>query len=211
MPRTITYAYPGLWASAGLNEHGLGLVWTGSGYRPKVKPVVGVPTYALIAGILACRDCREAFTLLDRTPRAGSFIFFIADAKNEVWVIEGLPDRIEKVRCTGVVSRANHYECGRMCAAAKQVLPPARPGANSRARGERMAELTAKYNGRIDAQAVEKMLTDHGRGPGLNICVHPQGARRGMTLDSFYVLPARREFHISRGLPCRHAYAKYKV
>src|SRR4051812_21869227 len=28
MPATLTYALPGLWSSAGINEHGLSLVWT---------------------------------------------------------------------------------------------------------------------------------------------------------------------------------------
>lgn len=43
-PRVVTYHYPGLWACAGINEHGLALMWTGGGYFPLVPPVVGLPT-----------------------------------------------------------------------------------------------------------------------------------------------------------------------
>jgi len=57
------------------SARGLSLIWTGAGYLPKVRPIVGVPTYALIAGILACRTCREAISLMRRTLNAGSFIF----------------------------------------------------------------------------------------------------------------------------------------
>src|SRR5204862_1819816 len=51
IPNAVLYSYPGLWASAGINKHGLSLVWTGAGYLPKIKPIIGIPTYALIAGI----------------------------------------------------------------------------------------------------------------------------------------------------------------
>src|SRR5437867_4510460 len=97
-PATLTYAYPGLWAAAGINEHGLALVWTGAGYFPRIRPKVGVPTYALIAGILARRNCREAVALLEKTPNAGAFIFFIGDAEGEIRVVEGLPGKVQIAR-----------------------------------------------------------------------------------------------------------------
>jgi len=211
MPRTLTYTYPGLWSAAGMNEHGLSLVWTTSGCFPKVAPKVGVPTYALIAGILTCTDCQEAIGLLARTPIAGSFNFLIADAKGEVWVIEGFSGRIELGPCENVVSRANHYECERVSRLTEQKLPRTSRKVNSRARARRMAELVQKHHGRIDDQIAEGMLCDHGVAPGLNICQHPKGKRRGMTLDSFYALPTRKEFRIARGLPCRHEYRRYRV
>ena len=35
----------------------------------------------------------------------GSFIFFLADAGGEIWVIEGCPKRIEAVECQDIISR----------------------------------------------------------------------------------------------------------
>jgi len=211
MPRTFTYAYPGLWSAAGMNEFGLSLVWTTSGCFPKVAPKVGIPTYALIAGLLTCENCEEALALLERSTIAGSFNFLLADAKGEVWVIEGFSGRIELERCEDVVSRANHYECRRSCLETGQKLPRTSRKMNSKARARRMEELLRKHLGKIDDSIAERMLCDHGVGPGLNICQHAEGKRRGLTLDSFYVLPTRKEFRIARGLPCRHEYRRYRV
>jgi hypothetical protein len=209
-PAMVLYSYPGLYASAGINEHGMSLVWTGSGYLPKIRPKVGVPTYALIAGILSCRDCREALALLRRTRLAGCYIFFIADAKGEVWVIEGLPGRFEAVRCEDVIARANHYECAATARRAKQDIN-CNPNANTQFRGPRMAALAQRYRGRIDRHIMERCLCDEGVGDGKNICQRPKGVRRGITIDSFYCLPARREFWISRGVQARHEYQRYRV
>ena len=41
-PRMVTYHYPGLWAGAGVNEHGMALMWTGAGYYPPIAPAVGL-------------------------------------------------------------------------------------------------------------------------------------------------------------------------
>ena len=211
MPATFTYAYPGLWASAGINEYGLSLVWTGAGYLPKVRPIVGVPTYALIAGILACRTCREAISLMRRTLNAGSFIFFLADAGGEVWVLEGVPGHFEAVQCRDVITRANHYECAAICHKAKQAVPTSTRKANTRNRANRIAALTKKYRGRIDRKVVESILCDHFPRFGLSICQHPMPGRLGLTIDSFYAVPSKREFWIARGHPCRHQYQRYRV
>jgi isopenicillin-N N-acyltransferase-like protein len=211
MPSTLTYAYPGLWTAAGMNEHGLSLVWTSSGSFPKLPPRVGIPTYALIAGIFACEDCQSALAMLRASPIAGCFIFFIADARGEAWGVEGFSGQFEAEQCADVISRANHYECERSCRLTHQKLPRTSRKMNSRARANRMAEMLRERNGRIDEKAAEALLRDHSVGPGLNICQHPAGKRKGMTLDSFYLLPARKEMRIARGLPCRHEYRRYRV
>jgi hypothetical protein len=209
-PAMLLYSYPGLYASAGINEHGMSLVWTGAGYLPKIKPKVGIPTYALIAGILGCRNCREALALLGRTKLAGCYVFFIADAEREVWVIEGLPGRFEAVRCEDVITRANHYECPNIVRLAKQDIDY-NPKSNTKYRGPRMAELGRRYCGRIDGKIIEKCLCDEGVGEGKNICQRPKGERRGLAIDSFYCLPAKREFWIARGIQARHEFQRYRV
>jgi len=209
MPATLTYAYPGLWASAGINEHGLSLVWTGAGYFPRIRPRVGVPTYALIAGILGCRTCRDAIALIQRTPLAGCFIFFLGDAEGEVWLVEGLPGRIAAIPCDSVIGRANHYECAGVCRGARQEVPKPTLRANTRARRVRVVELLEEYQGQIDRSVVEAILTDHGVRPGLDICQHLVLGRPAVTIDSFYALPSKKEFWIARGTPCRHRYERH--
>lgn len=210
-PATLTYAYSGLWSAAGLNEHGLSLVWTSSGLFPRIPPRVGIPTYALIAGILTRTNCKEALELLKDTEHAGCFIFFLADARGEVWVVEGSPGRFETARCHDVIGRANHYECPRSCWLTRQKLPRPTVKKNTSVRAERMAELLQQHRGKIDSKVAEAMLCDHGVRPGFNICQHLVPGRASMTLDSFYILPARKELRIARGLPCRHRYRRYRV
>ena len=211
MPATMTYSYPGLWASAGINEHGLSLVWTSSGLYPKVPPQAGIPTYVLIAGILACGNCREAIDLVKRTANAGCFIFFIADAEGEVWVLEGYPDNVEAVQCLDVISRANHYECALTCAATRQRVPRPSTKKNTKSRARRMAELVQEQKGKISSPVAEAMLSDHGAKAGHTICQHPFSGGTGLTLDSFYALPAKKELRVARGSPCRHKHHRYRV
>jgi hypothetical protein len=212
IPASFFYSYPGLWASAGINEHGFSLVWTGAGYLPTVRPVVGIPTYALIAGLLACRDCQQALKLLRETRLAGCFIFFIADARREVWVVEGLPRRFEAVRCEDVISRANHYQSARICRLSRQPTdPPPNPGTNTWFRGRRMSKLAQRYRGRFDRHLVEKCLCDEFGGMGKSICQRPGHGRRSLSIDSFYCLPVQRQFWIARGVPSSHEYRCYSV
>jgi len=210
MPATLTYAYPGLWAAAGMNEHGLSLAWTSSAGSPVVPPDVGIPTYALTAGILTRRTCREAITLLQNTQNAGAFIFFLADATGEVWVVEGLPGKVYTVECIDVIARANHYEIEEARRLSNQDVPP-KLSPNSVSRAKRMWDLAQTHRGQINGELVATFLSDHGVAPELNICQHPTPGNSGFSLDSFYLLPSKRAIWMARGLPCRHIYEKYDV
>jgi hypothetical protein len=149
---------------------------------------------------------------LRRTVHAGFFIFFLADASGAVWVVEGWPRRFEAVQCDdGVIVRANHYACAPAVAATRMKIRRNQPNQNTHHREARMATLARRFSGRIDAARVEAFLSDQGVGDGKNICQVPRGPRRCLTLDSLYCLPRRRELWIARGLPTRHAFAKYKV
>lgn len=208
MPATLTYAFPGLWAAAGMNENGLSLVWTSSGMFPWVRPIVGIPTYALIAGILTCDTVDEAIGLLRRTCNAGCFLFFLADAGGQVCVVEGVPGQTFVVPCTDVISRANYYDTPQACKLAAQQVPRGSYKNNNRCRARRMADLLRLHAGGIDPATAEIILCDHEGGRGKTICQHEH---HGITLDSFYLLPARRELRIARGIPCRHDYQQYFV
>lgn len=201
MPATFTYAYPGLWACAGMNEHGLSLVWNSVS---TLKPKPGIPTYVLVAGILACKNCREVRALLKRTRNAGCFVFTIGDAEGEVWVIEGLSNITDAIPCHDIIGRGNRCE-GKL---AKRFEKPA-PG--SRTRFERIIELLQAHYGHIDRFAAETFLRDHDEAHTTGcqgICQHTVP---WISVDSFYALPSRRELWIARGSPCRHKFHKYLV
>ena len=208
-PRILCYASrPGQIPSIGMNELGMSVVWTTA--APAIrhranKPAIGIPVGSLVAGILACRDCSEAVQLLKDTPNADGFIFFLSDAKGEVWVVEGIPSRLSFTRCKSSIGRANHLEDPELIKISRQILPPSSPKNNNRARGERIHELVEKYDGKIDKPVMEKMLRDTAGKPGETICRWRNGDNC-MTIDSFILLPKERRLWTARGLPTRHAF-----
>ena len=109
-PRILSYQYPGLFTAAGINEHGLALTWTGGGYFPVVAPRAGVPTYALISEVLLRKDLGDALRYLERTPRAGSFMFLLGDKSGETAVVEATPTLLHIERGKGISCRANLFE-----------------------------------------------------------------------------------------------------
>ncbi|MCE9613474.1 MAG: C45 family peptidase [Lentisphaerae bacterium] len=208
-PRALFYSYPGLWAGAGLNDYGLSFCWTSGGVWPKVKPKVGIPSYALIAGLLARRSCAEALTLLRRTRNAGAFIFMLADVKGALVVVEGVPHKIEIMPVHDIATRATYFESPRMCRLSRQDLT-SKP-VNPQFRGERIAAMARRDAGHIDAARVESYLRDERETSVRSVCCQPKDDFRWMTLDSFYMLPRLREFWIARGSPRRHAFRRYEV
>ncbi|HYF49130.1 MAG TPA: C45 family peptidase [Planctomycetota bacterium] len=214
-PATLFYvSTPGLWSCAGINEWGMSLVWTSAAHYLRKKHTwakVGVPTYALVAGVLACRTCKEAVELLRQTPNAGGFIFFIADATGEAGVVEAVPHRTHYIQCKDVLGRANHLESDEMVGYSRQHVGKSTPQCNTLIRGVRIAKLLRQYRGKIDRAAVETMLRDEKAPPGLTICQSAANGNICMTVDSFYCLPAKREFWIARGLQTRHAYERHRI
>lgn len=200
-PRVLTYHYPGLWAGAGMNEHGLAFMWTGSGYMPKVPPVVGVPTYVLIAELLWRRDVPEVLAYLRGVTLAGAFIFFLGDPSGRIAVVEGLPGRLIVDDSAAVLSRANHYACAEAITCSKQQATFPRTTSTGY-RAARMAKLMKQHQGRLDVRRSRAVLLDRD-GPGPWIHQFPFGkqaaALGGMTIDSLLADCRRRELHTCRG------------
>lgn len=199
--RMVTYHYPGLWSCAGVNESGLGLVWTGGGYFPKVPPVVGVPTYVLIDEILQQPNVDAALDWLAGVKHAGCFIFFLGDASGATAIVEAVPGQTTLFRGGESLSRANHYLCQDIlkCSGQKK---PSKKKATTLQRADRMNELLEQYDGQFDGRAAEAVLTDRdGDWPWLN--QFPGGKKyhelAGMTIDSFYVDCQAKSFHTARG------------
>jgi hypothetical protein len=196
----VTYHYPGLWAGAGVNEHGVALMWTGSGYFPQIQPVVGLPTYVIIAEILRRKTVRQALSYVKRIKQAGSFIFLVADATGDKAVIEAMPGRVDHVR-GDTLSRANHYLCDSIVAGSRQKLT-AKDAASTRYRCRRMEALMKQYAGRITPADARKILTDR-EGPWPWIHQYPGGAKQhelaDMTIDSLFADCRDRVLHTCRG------------
>jgi len=201
-PRLLTYHFPGLWAGAGINEHGLAFMWTGSGYLPEIKPIVGMPTYVVIAEMLRRRNVEEVLAFLKSIRHAGSFIFFLGDASGKTVVIEGMPGRLSIERSDGAISRANHYTCDDMVRCSNQNLNTGNPMQTTLRRGPRMAAMMREYEGRISPTTAKKIMTDrHGKWPWIHAFPGgPDGVSLGgMTIDSLFAVCQDRVLWTCRG------------
>ncbi len=169
-PRTATYHYPGLWASAGINEHGLSLMWTGGGYLPKVAPLIGVPTYVLIAEVLRRATVDEAIAYLASVPIAGCFLFHLGDAQGNIAVVEGAAGKQTIDRSGDILFRANHYTCRDIMLCANQSDPLPTTNATTVFRYRRMKALMDQHAGKITPSITKSILTDrHGPWPWIHV------------------------------------------
>jgi len=212
LPRMLCYGYPGFWAAAGINEAGLALVWTSSGVFPKVEPQPGVPTYAVIAEVLAQTSVAGAVAVLERARNAGCFIFFLADAGGALCVAEGWPLRKVYEYSETVIGRANHYECAEAVTTSSQQIESKLKWRNDTGvRARTMQEGLARLQDRIDETAAMDLLRLHNEGRNMSICRHPGTKRDCHTLDSLIANCTRRELLIARGYPCRHEFQRCRV
>lgn len=202
-PRTATYHYPGLWACAGINEHGLALMWTGGGYLPKVKPLVGLPTYVLIAEVLRRRSVDDAVRYIASVPLAGCFLFFLGDADGDTAVVEAAAGKHVVDRAGDVMLRANHYTCPDIvrCSRQRKLIKDPRKPFTTLFRAERMAAMTRELHGRIDRAAAQQILSDRtGPWPWLHQFPKPSDpGLGGMTIDSLFAVCGKRELWAARG------------
>jgi hypothetical protein len=212
MPRAALYHYPGLWACAGVNDAGLSLMWTGGGYLPKVPPIVGVPTYVLIAEIMTRRSVDDAIAYLESLTPAGCFLFFLGDASGAAAIVEGAAGRIVFDRSAELMHRANHYTCPEIVRCSNQQRLAAtkrekkkRPSLQRHTTVERYARMgavTQRHCGQLTATTAKSILTErHGPWPWL----HQFPASRdkitmnGMTIDSLFAVCEDRTLHTCRG------------
>jgi predicted choloylglycine hydrolase len=199
---TLTYHYPGLWASAGINLSGLTFMWTGGGYYPQLRPRVGIPTYVLIAEILRHKTVDEVIGYLKSIKHAGSFLFFLTDAQGAAAVVEGTPGRLAIEPTDRYITRANHYVCPDIVRCSRQKLPRSRKYTTAQRAG-RMEELVRQSEGSITVTTAKKVLTDrHGKWPWLH--QYPSGgdhqiSLRSMTIDSLIAVSQDRVLHTCRG------------
>ncbi|MCH8986971.1 hypothetical protein IIA94_02275, partial [Patescibacteria group bacterium] len=178
---TLTHHYPGLWAACGINEAGLSLMWTGSGYWPTVKPVVGIPTYVLIAEILQLKTVKEVLDYLKKIVYAGSFIFLLGDATGDSCVVEAIPKKFLFRRSSASMCRCNHFVFPKMITGSKQKIPKSRKVTTTLPRHKRLIDLlTNSDQEKITIKMVRNILLDKP-------IIHSMTPKH-MTIDSFYAI-----------------------
>lgn len=188
-PVTLTYNYPGFWTANGINKHGLALMWTGSGFFPKVKPVVGIPTYVIINELLQCRTVDEALVKLRSLKNAGSFIFFLGDALGKYCVVEAIPKKYAVETGERFVCRANYFINNEIIKLSRQkagVLTE-----NEQTSCYEYLKRTLENQKYYSHRTIRETLTDQPIIHNISF--------DDMTIDSMYAVCADRAFYTARG------------
>jgi isopenicillin-N N-acyltransferase-like protein len=183
-PSLLAYAYPGLWAGAGLNSAGVSLCWTWGDGIGFAEPNIGIPSYALLTQMLYQESLKDALSEARRARHAGWFNFALADDKGNLAVVEGTPKQLVVEEVRGHAARAS-YGSGKTLAADGK---PAR----IHPQGQRMCDLLKASRGKLDEPALKASFADHGS----TICKHWD------TIDVMLFNNTKREAHVSRGPGC---------
>jgi hypothetical protein len=91
----LAYGFPGMPMGAGVSSTGIALCWTSAALADKSQsPRVGIPSYILIAHLLAQQDLDSVIRVARKSKHAGWFTFVMADGNGGLANIEGSPDRV---------------------------------------------------------------------------------------------------------------------
>jgi hypothetical protein len=102
----LAYGFPGMPMGAGVNEAGIALCWTSAGLGVKgQRPRVGIPSYLLIAHLLAQKDLDSVLREARKDKHAGWFTFVLADGDGRLVNIEGSPERVVVEPAEGRLAR----------------------------------------------------------------------------------------------------------
>ncbi len=181
-PDLLGYAYPGLWAGAGLNDAGVALCWTSAGGKEAPGPRVGIPSYVLIAQMLYQDSLKGAVEEARRATHAGWFTFVLADGKGNLANVEGSPKGLAVEEHKGRLARVGY--------GSRQMTGTA-AGAEVKvhARCQKMVGLLDAAKGKLDGARIQDHFADLKGG----IC-----DAKG-TIDMMVFNTTAREALVSRG------------
>ncbi len=193
-PAVLAYGFPGMPMGAGLNSEGIALCWTSAALGTKgVSPRVGIPSYALIAHLLAQKDIEGVIRETQKDKHAGWFTFVMADAEGNLVNIEGSPQGVAVERTRGRLVRVGYGTT------AMTGTPPGRPVALHE-RCRKMYGLLDASKGRNDLGQLQAYFArpEHGicQGPG--------------TIDIMVFDAAGRAAYLSRGASYGVDWKKYE-
>jgi hypothetical protein len=183
-PSVIAYGFPGMPMGAGMNSAGIALCWTSAALgRPSQSPRVGVPSYALIAHLLAQADLEQVIREAEKNKQAGWFTFVLAYGEGNLVNIEGSPEGVAVERGRGRMVRID-YGTRRMSGA------PAGEPIPRHERCVRMDELLAAAAGRNDLAQLQAYFAQPEY--AINVGRH--------TIDMMVFDATARRAYLSRGL-----------
>jgi len=208
----LSYNAPGFLAWAGMNSSGIGLSWTSV---PRAGLQVGMPTYVIVNELLHSRSIGKAIAGVVRAKRAGCFNFVMADENGEVYDVEATPDEVGVSYCNGTMAHTNHFiklhiDQDKHFREWLETGDGARPNLNTIVRQNRMEKLLTQSFGKVSLELCESFLRDHVNYPQ-SICVHEGDKYKGITFESWVMVPRKKEWWIARHPICKNQYRKYVV
>src|SRR5262245_23022199 len=144
----LAYGCPGMPMGAGMNEEGIALCWTSAGLGTKGQtPRVGIPSYMLIAHLLAQKDMDSVIREVQKNKHAGWFTFVMADRTGRLVNIEGSPERVVVEPAEGRLARVL-YGSGEMA------------GAKLHDRCQKMYDLLGESQGKNDLSRLQDYFAE---------------------------------------------------
>jgi hypothetical protein len=150
----LAYGFPGMPTGAGVNSSGIALCWTSAGLGIKGQtPRVGIPSYALIAHLLAQKDMDSVIKEVNKNKHAGWFTFVMGDATGRLINIEGSPERVVMEPADGRLARVLY---------GSRAMTGVKPGDPLRlhARCQKMYELLGQTQGKNDLARLQDYFAD---------------------------------------------------
>jgi isopenicillin-N N-acyltransferase-like protein len=200
-PSVLAYAYPGLIMGAGTNSAGIALGWTGCLDMGVAGPCVGVPSYVILAQLLAQETLEDAIEEAQRAKQAGWFTFLLADAEGELVNVEASPERMVVKRGRGHFARV-YFGTPEMNGVPEDGKVKLHPQCR------RMKSLLEDAEGRIDRALLQGFFGDHRS----TICKHPGRRYHGVpvsTLDAMLFDTTAREAYVTRGPSCSGRWKRF--
>lgn len=179
----LAYGFPGMPMGAGMNAEGIALCWTSASLGIKGQtPRVGIPSYMLIAHLLAQKNLDGVVAEARKNRHAGWFTFVIADRNGRLVNIEGSPDRVVVEPADGRLARVL-YGSREMAGSKNEDRVPLH------ARCQKMYDLLRESQGKNDLSRLQDYFAD----PQYKINVG-----KG-TIDMMVFDTTARTAHLSRG------------
>jgi len=202
-PSYVTVVEAGLIAKIGLNSSGLA-VGTNFLLTRADGRTDGVPYHLTLRSLLDAESLPDAFRRLQGMPRASSANYLLVHADGVAVDVESAPGGPDELHLNhpvdGVLAHANHYRAAGVQADLSMVTTPDSPF-----RQDRVEQLVAESDARLDVGRVQSILADHASFPR-SICAHGDLRRpeveRETTACALIVQPASRQMWLSDGNPC---------
>jgi hypothetical protein len=190
----LAYGFPGMPMGAGVNSEGIALCWTSARLgNQSERPRVGIPSYVLIAHLLAQEDIESVIREAKKNKHAGWFTFVMADGEGRLLNIEGSP---EKVAVERPKERLVRVDYGSSEMAAKK--PDGRVSLNARC--ELMYGLLGKSQGTNHLGQLQTYFADP---------THRINVGQG-TIDMMVFDTTARAAYVSRGSSFKLSWRKFE-